>query len=182
MREENFLYRLGLSLAPALFFVRSPEEAVDVSLAGILVLGVLDGWVFLVKKAFEQAQRDASRVPETSRDGGPFALELALVVAVAFLAVIVPQVMTKLWRPAVSLGTNFFVPVVLGNLMLLWMHETQPVKGRAVLWFAFALLIFNLVGSFDIMEALKSPVALFPILGVFLATLGAFARRGAWIL
>jgi|GEM_PF-2434628 len=226
MSEKNFLFKLGLLLAPALLASSSVTEAALLAFSAVILLAAADLFDWLLEKipsSFFGASRGArffvkgrlrsaspppargmkpragtatdtpakpAQIPNlrqgkteklAGKAGAPFAVELAGILAVAFLAAGADR-LAGFYRQAPWFRMGIFFPVVLVNTLLLLRRETWKIQAKLSLWFVFALLVLNIFKNVVSPYSFEGSFVNFTLLSLFLLAVGILLEKKGWTL
>ena len=168
MKENEFLFRLGALLTPALLASPSVREAALVAISTFFLLILFHGFASLFEKGVRRLAR-----PSRETD---FAVEAARLLVIALLASLADHAAARFCAGARN-EMGFFFPVVLVNVLLLLKRESLEAKGRIYLWFAFGLLAASFLKTIGYGEAASLPAGVFFFSGFFLFALGWCVKK-----
>ncbi len=156
MKENDFLFKLGLILAPALFASSSALEAVLIAASVAMLIFTLHAFTFASRKVFSG-----------------FFEEGVVLLAIAALTMMASLAVRKLLC-VVPIGV--FFPVALANALIFLRGESLEAKGKIILWFVIALLLMSFLR--DRSQILpESHAFIFFAIGFFLFSVRLFLKK-----
>lgn len=173
MKENDFLFKLGAVLAPAVLLGPSPEAGTLVAIAGALSLFLFHGLTVCAGKIAAFLTRFGAKLGFL---GDALGVVLASILATGM------NVLAQKFFYGAWFRVGLLFPVVLVHILLLTKEDDLKVKGKLALWFVFGLLVASLGARASFLPARIVPASTFLGIACFLFAVGFFLRRKWWAL